>query len=365
MFGIMDCGGAETRTMEIYRRIDRSRLQFDFLTMSQGPGYYDAEIESLGGVVYPIGSPSKVGVVKHILQVIKVLKEKGPFHAVHAHTAYHAGIISLAAFLAGVKIRVVHSRSAGDPKSTGLGRKLYFSLMRALIALFATDLVACGEDAGRFLYGDRQIKMGKVTIIKNAIDENRFRDLPHRNLELRKELGIGESTTVIGHVGSFSAVKNHEFLLSIASNLKKKKVDFEMVLVGDGQLRFSIEKRIEEAGLHDVITLLGIRSDVPQLMSMFDILLLPSFYEGVPGVVVEAQAAGTPCVVSKSVTKEVDIGLGLLEFLSIDCEKDWCDAILKKGSKYAVDQRVVTDKLQLNGFTVDSSIEALYAIYSV
>lgn len=368
VFGVMDCGGAETRTMEIYRRIDRSIVQFEFLTLQKQGGYYDAEIASLGGTVYCIDPPSSVGVFKHIRQVISIMKNEGPFHAVHAHTAYHAGLICLAAFFSGVKIRVVHARTAGSAQSfssTGFARKLYLCIMRVLIFVFATELVACGERAGRFLYGASKMKRGKVKVLRNAIDLNRFDSLPFRNPELRHIFGLGSDTIVIGHVGSLNPVKNHEFLISIAACLKKSKMNFKMFFVGEGKLGSLIKKRVESEELEDVITLLGLRSDVPDLMAMFDILLLPSLYEGLPGVIVEAQAAQTPCIVSDRVTTEVDLGLGFVEFLPIISANEWCKAVIEKGIKQQVDESVVLENLRNKGFTVESSIAMLHTIYKL
>lgn len=367
VFGKMDCGGAETRTMEIYRKINREEVQFDFLTMKNGPGYYDSEIKKLGGNIYVISSPSKVGVLKHIKEIIEILKNRGPFYAVHAHTSYHAGIVCLAAYIAGVNVRIVHSRSASNPKTKGLSRKVYFILMRILIKLFSTHMIACGEEAGYFLYGKRAMRKGKVEIIRNAIDFERYKNLSFRNIELRHQLNIDEDTIAIGHVGSFSPVKNHKFLINILKGLKEKQLNFKMILVGDGKLKSEIEKKVEEQGLSDFVLFLGIRSDIPELMSMFDILLLPSFYEGLPGVIVEAQAAGTPCIISDTVTKEVDAGLGLLDFLSINNPQQWSELIVEKKVKKEKDKDIeeIRKKLDDNGFTVENSIQRFYRLYNI
>ena len=161
VFGKMDCGGAETRTMDIFRKINRQKLNFDFLTMKPGEGYYDREIEELGGQVFVITSPSKTHVFKHIKEIIEVIRKNGPYDAVHAHTSYHTGIISLAAFLAGVKIRISHSRSASNLRNKGFFRKTYFILMRTLINIFTTEKVACGLKAGLFFMGKRQLRTGE------------------------------------------------------------------------------------------------------------------------------------------------------------------------------------------------------------
>lgn len=365
VFGKMDCGGAETRTMEIYRRINHEKIQFDFLTMKKGEGYYDREINELGGKVYLISSPSTVSVITHIKEIIETIRREGPFYAVHAHTAYHAGVICLAAYIAGVKIRVVHSRSASDPNTKGLMRNIYFIIMRLFIKIFSTNMIACGKDAGYFLYGKKTMEKGKVKIIINAIDFEPYSQLEYRNPSLRQELNIAQDTFIMGHVGSFSTVKNHEFLIDILKILKEKGFAGKLILVGDGKLRTKIEKTVDEENLSDYILFLGMQSDIPNLMSMFDVLLLPSFYEGVPGVIVEAQAAGTPCIISDFVTKEVNAGLGLLEFLPIKDPRKWVELIVQKTNKEKIDKKEIWSKLNDGGFTVEKSIHKLYDVYNL
>ena len=170
---------------------------------------------------------------------------------------------------------------------------------------------------------------------------------------------------LIGHVGSFSPVKNHEFLIRIAKELKRNNFSFKMIFVGDGGLKKEVENRVKDECLDDVIMFLGVRSDIPQIMSMIDILLLPSFYEGVPGVIVEAQAAGTLCIISDTVTREVDAGLGLTNFISIESVEKWCEVITQQKVKEVINQVEVYKKLNDNGFIVEGSIRELEKIYKI
>jgi len=358
-------GGAETAIMNYYRYIDRGKVQFDFLTMVPGEHNYDAEIRKLGGNVFCINSPQRGHPIRHIKDLVSVMSHKGPFAAVHAHTLHHAGLVMLAARIAGIKKKICHSHNTSDVGANLIWRKTYFSIMKKLIKMYADQLLACGEDAGRYLFGKNVLKSGKVIILRNAIDMG-----PYKSLELTKrdmfrhKLGISQNTLVLGYVARFSYQKNHIFFVKLLKVIKSVREDVRLILVGDGELRSYIERRFAENGLSRDVMFLGVRSDIAQLMSTFDVFILPSLYEGLPVVLIEAQAAGTPCVVSSSVTKEADIGLGLIKF--VDLSSDimlWCEIILEQSCLRRPSNEIILTTFRERGYDAEVAADKLLAIY--
>ena len=359
IFNIMNHGGAETMILNIYRNINRENIQFDFLCMGSGKGAYDDEIYSLGGKIYRVNPPSKVGYLHHIKEIIKICK-KNKYKAVHCPTQFHSGIICLAAYLAKVPIRIVHSHSAGD-KSNNCIRRLYNFVCRRLINLFATDKIACGELAGKFLFGK---KMKNVLILHNGIDLEKYcADYTNESLKIRSEYGIKQEEIVIGHVGRFVKLKNHDFFVNLAEYFKRHNINVKIMLVGDGELKNEIERKVKEQELDDFVIFTGVRDDICTIMNCFDVFVMPSFYEGFPMTIIEALATGINCVVSENISKEVDIIEDSIEFIPL--EKDysiWTKAILEKSKKK--ENRIIRKKqLGKNGFSVQHSVNVLSSIY--
>jgi glycosyltransferase EpsF len=363
----MDRGGAETMIMNYYRNIDRNRIQFDFLCMSDEEHHYDEEIESLGGRIIHIPPPKKSGVLAHIRDMVSAMKGYGPFVAVHAHTLHHSGIVLLSARVAGIKNRISHSHSTSNVGEDRLIRKVYFSLMRLLIHKQATRLLACGEEAGRYLFDDRKYEEGRVTVLPLAIDLELYRDLSiDDSMRKRHALSLENTSLVLGHVGRFAQPKNHMFFIPLLKQLRDLGVDCKLVLVGDGSLREEFEEEIANNELENYVKLLGVRSDIPELMNMLDVFLLPSLYEGLPVVSIEAQAAGVPCIMSDNITREVDMGLGLVNFMSLDSPiQDWTKLIVSLQGVKRPDYSLRREALRSRGYSIHDNVDMLYEIYGV
>ncbi|UOQ95063.1 glycosyltransferase family 1 protein [Halobacillus shinanisalinarum] len=367
VFGAMDQGGAETRTMEIYRTINKNEVQFDFLTTKGGEHYYNEEIRKLGGRIFVIKPPKEVGLFRFIKSVMNLIKEKGPFYATHAHTSHNSGIISLASRLAGVKLRISHARTSSDRNNSGLLRRTYFFISRLLILANSNKLVACGYKAGSFLFGERIMKSGRVKLLPNAINLSPYLSLSAENKEQKKaEIDINTNNFVVGHVGSFRKVKNHNFLIELFSNIKKCIPNAKLVLVGDGELRDEIKAKVIQLKIEKDVFFLGKRSDIPEILNMFDVFLLPSYYEGIPGVIVEAQAAKVPSVISETVTKEVDLGLGLTSYVDLnEPYEKWVDAIKLAATSKNITEKQVVDKISSRGYEVNTASKVLMTIYDL
>lgn len=367
VLGGMDRGGAETMIMNYYRNIDRSIMQFDFLCMSDGEHHYDEEIRQLGGKIIHIRGAKEAGALGNIRDIKNAIQDYGPFAAVHAHTLHHAGLVLLAARFAGIKRRISHAHSTSSHNENKLYRKIYFGIMRWLIQKNATKLLACGEAAGRYLYGDKKYDDGEVIILPLALDLSLYRNLTYKDkIKKREELSIQEDTTVIGHVGRFAEPKNHMFFIPLVQELVRRTMDFKLVLVGDGLLRKEFEREVIDKGLEDQIMMLGIRSDIPELMNMFDVFVLPSLYEGLPVVLIEAQAAGLPCLISDTITTEVDMGLELVRHMSLDASfEEWSDSIKLLVDIARPNHEARELAFTTKGYDIRNSVNMLYELYEI
>ncbi len=366
VFGSLNIGGAETRTMEIFRAVDKNKYSFDFLCMQSGKQFYEDEIVELGGNIIKVSEPHENPIL-NFKEIVGALKTNGPYDAVHAHTSFHCGLISLAAKIVGVSVRISHARTTGS-KNSGLKSKIMLLFGRCLIKLFSTHCLAISESAAAYLYGNNFKKNKKVVILPNSIDTSRYFDIEEEAVnKLMEEFALSDDNFIIGHVGRFESMKNHAFLIEIVREMVKKNPLIKLVLIGDGSLRTDIEKKVNLYGLSDNVIFGGNRTDVPLWMNIFDVVVIPSVYEGLCGVAIESQATGTPCVLSTGIPqKETDLGLGLTKYISLDEPIDnWIEAILIFKSPKSLDKSVIFDKLYDNGYTLESGTDNICKIYSL
>ncbi|MDF1487358.1 glycosyltransferase [Tessaracoccus caeni] len=348
VFGQMARGGAESRTMDLYRKIDRTRVQFDFVVMKPGEHDYFPEIKELGGRVFYVPPPMASSPVRFVRRMAAVFRDNGPFHSVHSHTAFNSGLVLAAARLAGVGRRISHSRSAPRVDHLSVVRKGYQMASRGLLDTMTTRRVACGIAAAEYLYGKRAVEKGAVDILPNAIELDAFAFDEAARQSVRSEFGVSGEQVLLGTIGNLRPVKNQTFLIDLMAS-GELPTHLSLVIVGQGDQREILEAKIAAAGLEDRVTLAGQRSDVRDVLSALDLFLVPSLYEGVPGVVVEAQANGLDCLVSDRVARDVDVGTGRLQFLSIEQGVEpWTAAIT----------RAVKDAPQDAGVRAEKSVRA-------
>lgn len=366
--GGMARGGAETMIMNLYRHVDRSRLQFDFLCTRPDEQSYDQEIRELGGRIMRIDSPAEVGHWAYVQQMKRVIETKGPFRAVHAHTLFNTGLVAAVAKHAGVPVRFSHSHSTSDIANASFKGAVYHWIMRRLILHYATHWVTCGEEAGQYLFGDRAYDSGQVILLRNGLDLAAYEGLDRECIVKRynREFGFEDSDVVLGNVAGFRELKNHPFLIKLMVALLEENPNYKMVLVGDGETRTAVEVLVTKHGLQDKVIFTGVRADIPELMTYFDVFLLPSLYEGLPVTAIEAQAAGTACVLSSTITKEVDLGLGLTKHVNLDDLSGWSqtirDVLTFSDAPSLVDRfRVIREY----GYDVRVNVEDIYEIYGV
>lgn len=349
-------GGVEAVIMNYYRNIDRTKIQFDFICDSDSTNIPYDEIKKLGGKV--IICPPYQKVLKYEKFLIDLFK-KNNYKIVHSNINALSVFPLRAAKKAGVPIRIAHSHSTTNKKEWK--KNLMKQALRPFSKKYATDYFACSELAGRWLFGDRTFEQEKVTIINNAIDLDKFKYSKKIGKEKRKELGIKDDTLVIGHIGRFVAQKNHTFLIDIFNELHKKKKNSILLLIGQGPLMDAIKEKVEMLGISDSVKFLGQRGDVDELYQVFDVFCLPSLYEGLPVVGVEAQATGNLCILSDDMTKETKV-LDTTEFLSLkQSAQEWADTILILLKTYK--KHNTKDEISKYGFNIENEAKKLEKIY--
>lgn len=316
-------GGVEAVVMNYYRHLDHSKIQFDFICDDDSTNIPYDEIEKLGGKVILIPPYQKV--FKYQRELRRVLRD-GKYKIVHSHINTLSVFPLYAAKKVGVPVRIAHSHSTTNKKEWK--KNLLKQVLRPFSRKYATNYMCCSELAGRWLFGDKAYDDGKVYLLNNAIDLDKFKYDKKIRDKKRKELGIKEDTIVIGHIGRFVAQKNHTFLIDIFNQFHKKEKNSILLLAGQGPLQEEIKNKVRELGLNDSVRFLGQRNDANELYQVFDVFLLPSLYEGLPVVGVEAQASGLLCFFSDDMTKETKV-LDSTVFMSLsNADDEWATSIL-------------------------------------
>ena len=349
-------GGVEAVVMNYYRHIDRTKIQFDFLCDEDSTNIPYEEIEQLGGRVILIPPYQKV--FKYQKELIRIFKENN-YKIVHSHINTLSVFPLRAAKKAGVKVRIAHSHSTTNKKEWK--KNLLKQMLRPFSKAYATDYMCCSELAGRWLFGDKAYDSGQVYLLNNAIDLDKFKYNESLRKEKRKELNIKDDTLVIGHIGRFVAQKNHIFLIDIFNEVHKKNSNSLLLLVGQGPLKEEIKNKVKELKLDDSVRFLGQRNDVNELYQAFDVFCLPSLYEGLPVVGVEAQASGLLCILSNAMTKETKV-LDITKFMSLNnTPEEWADSILDDVKRY---KRIDTSKeMTAKNFNIKEEAKKLEKYY--
>lgn len=317
----MHRAGLETMLMNYYRHMNKEKIQFDFLTHRPERDDYDDEIEAMGGNVYYAPRLYPQNYPAYFKYMENFFKEHPEYKIMHSHIDAMSYLPLLAAKKAGVPVRIAHSHNTAIDKDIKLPLKMYF---RNRITSVSTHYLACGEEAGRFLFQGKEF-----TLIPNAIETEKFLFNSAVRSIKRKELGITDEL-VFGHVGRISYQKNHKFLVEIFNEILKKHSNAVLLLIGVGEKEEEVKQQIKTLGIADKIRFLGNRSDVYELYQAMDAFLLPSFFEGIPVVGVEAQYAGLPCFFSDKVPKEVAFN-EKCNFIALNVDAtQWAEEILIK-----------------------------------
>lgn len=301
--------------MNYYRHIDRSKVQFDFLLHYPGRGAYEDEIEAMGGNIYKVGRIRFKQIARYLREVGQLLDTHKEYRIIHSHVDTLNTFPLMAAKKAGIPVRVAHSHCA-DFFEKG-SQRIFKRFSRAMLNWQCTDFFACSEQAGKFLFGEKVAAAGKVIIMKNAIDTEKFKFNAWAGKKIRQEFGLGEKF-IVGHVGNyFHLVKNQNFLVDIFNEVQKKEPESALIFIGDGPRRKDTEERVRELGISDKVIFAGTRSDVNEFMSAMDIYVMPSLSEGMPVTAIEAQATDLPIIAADCVPSEAVI-TNQLSYMSLE-----------------------------------------------
>jgi glycosyltransferase involved in cell wall biosynthesis len=319
-------GGAETWLMQVAKFLDPSRIHLDVAVNNPVETSYTKAARERGWDI--ITCPSLQNPLSYARGFARLLSENGNYDVVHSHLQSFSGLILRVAHSAGVPVRIAHSRNSSDGKRLTPARWLYRQQMRRWLARYSTALLAVSRNAALGAFGPR-LGSEKCCRLMTAIDFSCFRQSVDAT-GLRHQLALPENVKVVGHVGSFRRQKNHAFLLEVVRSVAAKRADVIFLLVGDGPGRSAFEQRLRDEGLTRQVRILGERPDVPALMlGAMDCFMLPSLHEGLPRVLVEAQAAGLPCCASAAIDREAAAYAGAVRFLRLDSGPEvWACAVL-------------------------------------
>ena len=300
----MNAGGAETFLMKLYRNLDTAKYQMDFCVNVEKEGLYDAEILGRGGKIFRI--PSKSESFREFSEKLSRIVRENNYKNVLRVTSNGMGFYDLyVAKKAGAKNCIARSSNSSD--GGGFKVKAAHKIGRALYQKYVDVEIAPSDLAAIYTFGEKDYKNGKVTILPNGISFEQYGFSATERERIRKEFGISEDSFVIGHIGRFTEQKNHKFLIDIFSEVCKTRENAVLLLVGEGELQSEIREKVNAAGLADKVIFAGVRRDVPALLSAMDLFLLPSLYEGMPNVLIEAQASGLACIVADTITAQATL----------------------------------------------------------
>lgn len=319
-------GGVQNVLKNYYAHMNQKEYIFDFVVMGTSVGELEEWFESRGSRIYHI-TPRSVSFTKNTKELQQIIK-RGNYDVVHCHQDYKSLIAIIIAKLYGVKTRIVHCHQA-FPKESAKGR-IMRRLSILLIKCFANVFVGCGKKAAKWLYGEHMLKTGKVIILNNAMDLEKYAFSEEKRKQIRLELAL-ENKLVLGNVARITEVKNHKLLVDVFAKFHQQNEQSVLLLVGDGELMDEVKGYCKSLGLSESVIFLGARSDVHELLAVMDAFVLTSRSEGLGLVIIEAQANGLPAVCSPFVSQEVGLQKNVLFVPENDYENTdvWCSVIEK------------------------------------
>lgn len=350
--GKMDRAGAETMLMNLYRNIDRSQIQFDFIVFSRDKGDFDDEILAMGGRLIPIIGRNFINQTWNLMLFLR--KNREQYSIIHSHTLLNSGLTVLIARIAKIPYRITHSHNENDTISKEIVRRIYIYISKLLIDCFSTHRFACGEAAAKFLFLSYQ----DTLIIPNSVNVETLAQKRQRKDNTEKE-----NPYKILQVGRLEDVKNHRFTIRLVDYMKEQGYEFKLFFVGQGRLEEDLKSEVCKKRLTDVIEFMGLRTDVLDIMADADVMIMPSVHEGFPVTLVESQAIGLPAVISDTISKEVDLGVGLVEFNSLNNTFDSWISLLMKEQCYLMSKMERIAILKDKNFDVVKNAMNLLEIY--
>lgn len=347
----MQCAGIENWIMNYYRHMDRSKIQFDFLVHWKERQYFDDEIERMGGKIYRMSVREDYRVDRYYSELCRFFQEHKEYRIIHGHMESFGVFYFHAAKKAGVPVRIAHGHVVGV--ESGL-KNFTKNLMNKGFAHDANVFFSCSEAATQYLFGNHR----RVHYIKNAIELDRYAYNEAMRARIRAELGLNDCF-VIGHAGRFDAVKNQIFLIQAFAEVCKCRADARLMLVGDGTMRALAEQEAARLGVSNRVLFMGLRNDISDLYQAMDVFALPSIHEALPLVLIEAQSAGLPCIISDGVSREACI-LQSSQTLPLDLQL-WAKWLLN--CKAEMDRAAAKAIMRDNGYDLERESRALSDLY--
>lgn len=357
--GGLQMGGAERVAANISLYAPEGEFEFHYLVFEGHDNVYGPEIEERGGKVITIPPPS-AGYIVYIQRLKKLIRENG-YSAVHSHTMFNSGINLAVAKLNGVPVRIGHSHTIRKTEnSVPIAQKCYEWFMRHVILWSATDLLACGVEAGEWLFGKRAFAR-KGHVIHNGIDTDEFAYSEENRDRIRTQYGFSADAHVIGHSGTLLPLKNQEFLIRLMPELLRKKPNVRLMLLGGGEETelVRLQEIAKECGVSDVVTFCGGVMNPGECLSAMDIFAFPSLREGTPLALIEAQANGLPCVISDRIPEDA-ILTDLVQPISLEKEAEWTDALTSACRR---DPGRYASIIEMAGYSTKTSCLPIYEVY--
>ena len=357
VIGIMNRGGAEAMIMNLFRNIDRTKIQFDFVENSFERAAFDDEIEALGGKIFRC--PHFNG--KNYFQYKKWWKDffhnhSGEYTIIHGHIGSTAAIYLKIAKQNGL-FTIAHSHSSGTDYS--LHAKLY-SALSFNTRNIADSFFACSQAAGIDRYGEKTTRGRNYKVLNNAIETNKFAYNDNFRQKIRTEFQL-QDKIVIGHIGRLITVKNHHFLLDVFNEIKKHKNNVKLMCVGGGELRDNLEAYAKELGIADDVIFTGVRGDINEIIQAMDFFVFPSLYEGLPVTLVEVQTSGLPCVISDKVPDESILTKDLVTVMSLNQSAgEWAEHIISRLGERRYSR---VDEIKAKGYDITETAKWLEEFY--
>lgn len=347
----MEAGGTQAFLMNLYRNIDRDKIQFDFLVEYEEKEFYDDEIISLGGKIYYTNFRKTLNVIKFKKTLSNILKEHPEYKIVHIHATAIGKICTDVAKKCGVKTIIAHTHNNSAVKDWKYYPKI---LLRKLYTKGPTDFFACSEDAGRYTFKNK-----KFTIVYNAIDIDKFLFKQEIREEFRKEFNI-EDKFVIGNIGRLHEQKNQSFLIDVFYEIQKRKDNAILLIVGKGPLENELKEKVSNLGINDKVYFLGNRKDIERIYQGMDVFVLPSLFEGLGIVAIEAQVSGLPVIASTGVAKEANITNNILNIDLSEPIDVWVEAICKTKVN---NRKSIEDIVRKSKFNIKNNVKFLQEFY--
>ncbi|WP_289731704.1 glycosyltransferase family 1 protein [Thomasclavelia cocleata] len=355
LFTIMNRGGAETMVMNYYRNIDRNKIQLDFLVHREEEGAYEKEILELGGRIYRMPPIYPKNFTLYKKKIKEFFKEHPEYKIIHSHMSELGYFAFKEAKRQNIPVRICHAHNAPHGFDLKMIVRNYF---KHAMMPYITHMFTCGKEAGDWLFGKRN--SSNVIMLNNAVDAKKFIYDFELSKKLKKDMNL-ENKFIIGHIGRFNKQKNHMFLIDIFNEIQKMDKSARLILVGMGEEEDRIRNKVKSLKLGESVKFLGVRSDIHQLMQVFDVFLFPSLFEGLPVTLIEAQAAGLPCIISDSITNQCVI-TDMVKKVSLDKSAiQWAEELVE--FKDCAKRKKTLDLIIKNKFDIKENAQWLTNFY--